>query len=106
MSLPEKDLRKLAAAMSRLQRHRGPDWSGVYSQTLTVGDASTTTALAHERLAIVDPISGEQPLFARDDDSLILVVNGEIYNHKALRADFADEHTFRTEVRTDTLMLS
>lgn len=71
------DLRVLAVELSRRQRHRGPDWSGVY-----VDDGAV---LVHERLAIVDPASGAQPLRSRDGH-LALAVNGEIYNHRELRA--------------------
>ena len=97
--LPEKELRKLAAAMSLVQRHRGPDWSGVFSHTRTssVTAASSTVALAHERLAIVDPTSGEQPLYAREDNLLVLVVNGEIYNHEAMRSGEFAAFPFRTK---------
>ncbi len=69
-------LRRQALELSRHQRHRGPDWSGVY-----VDDGAI---LVHERLAIVDPASGAQPLRSRDG-ALALAVNGEIYNHVALR---------------------
>ncbi|SEK55528.1 asparagine synthase B [Rhodococcus maanshanensis] len=70
-------LRVQAVELSRRQRHRGPDWSGVF-----VGDGAI---LVHERLAIVDPASGSQPLRSRDGH-LALAVNGEIYNHRELRA--------------------
>ena len=63
--------------MAKCIRHRGPDWSGMYTHPHTI--------LAHERLAIVDPASGKQPLFSADK-KLVLAVNGEIYNHHALRA--------------------
>lgn len=69
-------LRRQALELSRRQRHRGPDWSGVH-----VDDGAI---LVHERLAIVDPASGAQPLHSRDG-ALVLAVNGEIYNHRALR---------------------
>ncbi len=81
-----KGLRERAVAMARLLRHRGPDWSGVYSDDRAI--------LAHERLAIVDVEHGAQPLTSRDD-ALVLAVNGEIYNHKALRAELA-EFPFKT----------
>lgn len=77
---PDEDLSALrvrAVELSRRQRHRGPDWSGVY-----VGEGAI---LVHERLAIVDPASGAQPLRSRDGH-LALAVNGEIYNHRDLRA--------------------
>lgn len=69
-------LRPAVLAMSKKIRHRGPDWSGIYSDDHAI--------LAHERLAIVDPQSGGQPLLS-DDGQLILAVNGEIYNHQNLR---------------------
>ncbi|WP_206663634.1 asparagine synthase B [Prescottella subtropica] len=69
-------LRAHAVELSRRQRHRGPDWSGVF--------ADDGAILVHERLAIVDPASGAQPLRSRDG-RLALAVNGEIYNHRELR---------------------
>ncbi|HEY4143633.1 asparagine synthase B [Pinirhizobacter sp.] len=77
-------LRSLALQMSQRQRHRGPDWSGVF-----VDDGAI---LVHERLAIVDPASGAQPLRSRDG-ALALAVNGEIYNHRELRSDSAYDFT-------------
>ena len=77
-------LRSLAVQMSQRQRHRGPDWSGVF-----VDDGAI---LVHERLAIVDPASGAQPLRSRDGE-LALAVNGEIYNHRELRADSTYDFT-------------
>src|SRR5574344_321720 len=73
--------------MSSRIRHRGPDWSGVYS-----GDRRM---LAHERLAIVYPLSGGQPLYS-PDRKLVLAVNGEIYNHLAIRARIGNEYEFQT----------
>ncbi|MGO4700505.1 asparagine synthase B [Dyella sp. 2RAB6] len=70
-------LRRQALELSQRQRHRGPDWSGVFVDAGVI--------LVHERLAIVDPASGSQPLRSRDE-SLALAVNGEIYNHRELRA--------------------
>ena len=70
-------IRKMAIRQSRLIRHRGPDWSGVYSHPRAV--------LAHERLSIVDVNTGAQPLFSQDGQQ-VLAVNGEIYNHRKLRA--------------------
>ncbi|MGN6519004.1 MAG: asparagine synthase B [Dokdonella sp.] len=77
-------LRARALELSQRQRHRGPDWSGVYVDTGVI--------LVHERLAIVDPASGAQPLRSRDD-TLALAVNGEIYNHGELRAEHAYDYT-------------
>jgi len=73
--------------MAKTVRHRGPDWSGIY--------AGDNAVMGHERLAIVDPASGKQPLFS-EDNTLVLAANGEIYNHRELRAQFEDRYTFRT----------
>ncbi len=81
------ELRKKALKMSQKIRHRGPDWSGIY-----VGGSAI---LAHERLSIVDPQSGQQPLYAPDRKQ-VLAVNGEIYNHRDLRAEYADRYQFQT----------
>jgi asparagine synthase (glutamine-hydrolysing) len=77
----------LALALSARQRHRGPDWSGVYADDHAV--------LAHERLAIVDPESGAQPLRSADG-RLALAVNGEIYNHRELQAALTVPYDFQT----------
>ena len=69
-------LRPQLLEMAKQLRHRGPDWSGIYSRTEAI--------LAHERLAIVDPASGKQPLFSPDGNT-VLAANGEIYNHRDLR---------------------
>ncbi len=74
--------------MSKKIRHRGPDWSGIYSDDKTI--------MAHERLAIVDPTSGQQPLFS-SDRRFVLAANGEIYNHKELREQFKDTYEFQTK---------
>lgn len=79
-------LRPEILEMSRKIRHRGPDWSGYFSHPAAI--------LAHERLAIVDPKSGRQPLFS-PDEQIVLAVNGEIYNHLELRAEFP-EYEFQT----------
>ena len=78
--------RKRIIRLSQRLRHRGPDWSGVEVQDKAI--------LAHERLAIIDPESGHQPLLD-DTKELVLCVNGEIYNYKQLRAEFPD-YPFRT----------
>ena len=80
-------LRPQVLEMSKKIRHRGPDWSGIYSDEKTV--------MAHERLAIVDPASGQQPLFS-EDKKLVLAANGEIYNHRALRKQFNGSYNFQT----------
>ena len=82
-----ESLRRKALEMSKKIRHRGPDWSGIY-----VGKSAI---LCHERLSIVDPQSGGQPLFSPDRKQ-ILAVNGEIYNHRDLRKHFADTYPFAT----------
>ena len=81
------ELRQKALRMSGKIRHRGPDWSGIY----TGGSA----ILAHERLAIVDPESGRQPLFSPDNKH-VLAVNGEIYNHRELRRQYEGKYEFMT----------
>jgi asparagine synthase (glutamine-hydrolysing) len=80
-------LRPQVLEMSKKIRHRGPDWSGIYSDEKTV--------MAHERLAIVDPASGQQPLFSADK-KLVLAANGEIYNHRELRKQFNGTYNFQT----------
>jgi asparagine synthase (glutamine-hydrolysing) len=81
-------LRKQALQMSKIQRHRGPDWSGIY-----VNDKAI---LAHERLAIVDIENGAQPLLSKDRN-LVLSINGEIYNHKELEKNLSKPYEFLTE---------
>jgi len=80
-------LRETALEMSKLMRHRGPDWSGIY--------ATDRAILAHERLSIVDVDNGAQPLFNIDKTN-VLAVNGEIYNHKELGKDYPD-YPFQTK---------
>ena len=82
-----KALREKALRMSQKIRHRGPDWSGVY--------CGGSAILAHERLSIVDPESGGQPLFSPDRKQ-ILAVNGEIYNHQDIRRRYAGHYDFQT----------
>lgn len=81
------ELRRKALQMSQKIRHRGPDWSGIY--------CGGSAILAHERLSIVDPESGGQPLFSPDKKQ-VLAVNGEIYNHQDIRAEFAGRYPFQT----------
>ncbi|MGN1046755.1 MAG: asparagine synthase B, partial [Candidatus Cryptobacteroides sp.] len=87
MKDPAVDWRTKALKMSAKIRHRGPDWSGIF--------ADGNCILAHERLAIVDPLSGGQPLYS-EDGSKVLAVNGEIYNHQAIRKELAGEYNFKT----------
>ena len=81
------ELRQKALQMSRKIRHRGPDWSGIY--------CGGSAILAHERLAIVDPKSGRQPLMS-PDGKVALAVNGEIYNHRDIRRRYAGRYAFMT----------
>ena len=85
--LPEWETRQKVLQMSSRIRHRGPDWSGVY--------CSAHCTLAHERLAIVDPFSGSQPLYSPEGKQ-VLAVNGEIYNHREIRERFRGKYAFRT----------
>ena len=78
-------LRSTALECSRLLRHRGPDWSGIYT--------SENAILVHERLAIVDTEHGAQPLY-NEDKTHVLAVNGEIYNHKALASNLTVDYQF------------
>ncbi|HOJ38019.1 MAG TPA: asparagine synthase B [Ignavibacteriales bacterium] len=82
-----ESLRQQALDMSKRLRHRGPDWSGIF--------ASDKAILAHERLAIVDPQSGKQPLYTKDG-KVVLAVNGEIYNHRELRKTLKKPYEFLT----------
>ena len=88
-------LRPQVLEMSKIIRHRGPDWSGVFSNDKAI--------LAHERLAIVDPASGKQPLFT-EDKSLVLAANGEIYNHRDLRKQFEGKYKFLTESDCEVIL--
>ena len=81
------ELRQKALSMAKKIRHRGPDWSGIY--------CGGSAILAHERLSIVDPQSGGQPLYSSDGKK-ILAVNGEIYNHRDIRAKYAGRYDFKT----------
>ena len=82
-----QELRKKALEMAKKIRHRGPDWSGIY--------CGGSAILAHERLSIVDPQSGGQPLYSPDKKQ-ILAVNGEIYNHREIRERFKGRYEFQT----------
>jgi len=89
------ELRPQVLEMSKKIRHRGPDWSGIHSDTNAI--------LAHERLAIVDPTSGKQPLYS-EDKKLILAANGEIYNHRELRKQFEGKYNFQTESDCEVIL--
>lgn len=88
-------LRPRALAMAKKIRHRGPDWSGIY--------CSDKAILAHERLAIVDPQSGQQPLYSQDGD-VVLAVNGEIYNHLEIRERQAGTYQFKTKSDCEVIL--
>ncbi|MGX9418986.1 asparagine synthase B [Vibrio sp. RC27] len=88
-------LRPIALEMSKKLRHRGPDWSGIYS--------SERAILAHERLAIVGVNSGAQPLVSPNGKH-ILAVNGEIYNHKEIRERYKDKYEFQTDSDCEVIL--
>lgn len=89
-----ENLRKQVLKMSKEIRHRGPDWSGIFSCDKAI--------LAHERLAIIDPQSGRQPLMSKDG-KLALSVNGEIYNHRQLRKELP-EYEFLTHSDCEVIL--
>jgi len=91
----DDQLRQQVLGMSKKVRHRGPDWSGIYCNEKAV--------LAHERLAIVDPISGGQPLIS-EDGNLILAVNGEIYNHESIRETLEANYAFQTKSDSEVIL--
>tara|TARA_R110000823_G_scaffold315579_1_gene448299 strand:+ start:85154 stop:86821 length:1668 start_codon:yes stop_codon:yes gene_type:complete len=91
---PSEALRLQVLSMAKCIRHRGPDWSGIFSNDKAI--------MAHERLAIVDPTSGKQPLFS-SDGNLVLAANGEIYNHMALRKQFKD-YEFQTKSDCEVIL--
>ena len=88
LKVKPESLRTQVLQMSKKIRHRGPDWSGIYCGEKAI--------IAHERLSIVDPSSGKQPLYSRDK-KLVLGVNGEIYNHRQLRSKLKEEYDFQTQ---------
>ncbi|WP_282179288.1 asparagine synthase B [Maribacter stanieri] len=88
-------LRPQLLEMSKKIRHRGPDWSGIYADDKAI--------LAHERLAIVDPASGKQPLLS-PNGKLVLAANGEIYNHRELRKQFEGKYDFQTESDCEVIL--
>jgi len=89
------DLRPQILEMSKKVRHRGPDWSGIFSNEKAI--------LAHERLSIVDPQSGKQPLFSKDGN-LVLSVNGEIYNHNEIRKAYEGKYEFLTKSDCEVIL--
>lgn len=92
---PSEDLRPQLLTMAKCLRHRGPDWSGIFSNKKAI--------MAHERLAIVDPTSGKQPLFS-EDKKLVLAANGEIYNHMELRKQFEGKYNFQTKSDCEVIL--
>lgn len=92
---PGSALRQQVLGMAKTVRHRGPDWSGIYCGGKVV--------MAHERLSIVDPASGGQPLYS-NDRKLILAVNGEIYNHREIRERYAGSYEFQTQSDCEVIL--
>ena len=92
---PVDELRPQILNLSKKIRHRGPDWSGIYSNDNAI--------LAHERLAIVDPASGRQPLYSKDG-KLVLAVNGEIYNHQEIRRRLEGSYEFLTKSDCEVIL--
>lgn len=90
-----KELRPQILKMSKKIRHRGPDWSGIFSCDRAI--------MAHERLSIVDPESGGQPLYSKDG-KLVLAVNGEIYNHQEIRNRMGDSYEFLTHSDCEVIL--
>jgi len=95
LKVPAQDLRPQVLQMSKKIRHRGPDWSGIFSCDKAI--------LSHERLSIVDPESGQQPLYSKDG-KLVLAVNGEIYNHLEIRERIGDTYEFLTHSDCEVIL--
>jgi asparagine synthase (glutamine-hydrolysing) len=95
LKLNHAELKATVLKMSKKLRHRGPDWSGIFSCEKAI--------LAHERLSIVDPQSGRQPLYSKDKN-LILSVNGEIYNHQEIRKRYENSYEFLTHSDCEVIL--
>jgi asparagine synthase (glutamine-hydrolysing) len=95
LKVPAQELRPQVLKMSKKIRHRGPDWSGIFSCDKAI--------LSHERLSIVDPESGQQPLYSKDG-KLVLAVNGEIYNHLEIRDRIGDSYEFMTHSDCEVIL--
>jgi asparagine synthase (glutamine-hydrolysing) len=95
LKVSHMDLKASVLKMSKKVRHRGPDWSGIFCCEKAI--------LAHERLSIVDPQSGRQPLYSKDRN-LILAVNGEIYNHQEIRKRYEDSYEFLTHSDCEVIL--
>jgi asparagine synthase (glutamine-hydrolysing) len=90
-----EQLRPQILTMSKIIRHRGPDWSGIFTHSKAI--------MAHERLAIVDPTSGKQPIYSADG-RYVLAVNGEIYNHKQIRKRYEGKYNFQTQSDSEVII--
>lgn len=95
LKVKSQDLRSQVLGMSKKVRHRGPDWSGIYCGEKAI--------IAHERLSIVDPQSGGQPLY-NNSRKLILGVNGEIYNHRDIRKQYGAQYEFMTQSDCEVIL--
>lgn len=95
LKVSHQELKPTVLKMSKRVRHRGPDWSGIFSCEKAI--------LAHERLSIVDPQSGRQPLYSKDKN-LILAVNGEIYNHQEIRKRYERTYEFQTHSDCEVIL--
>lgn len=93
--VPTQEMKSKVLDMAKSLRHRGPDWSGMFMDDKVI--------MAHERLAIVDPQSGGQPILSADGQ-LVLAANGEIYNHKELREELQDEYDFQTQSDCEVIL--
>jgi asparagine synthase (glutamine-hydrolysing) len=89
------ELKPSLLKMSKKLRHRGPDWSGIFCNEKAI--------LTHERLSIVDPKSGGQPLIS-SDGNLVLAINGEIYNHQEIRKRYEGSYEFRTNSDCEVIL--
>lgn len=95
LKVNQAELKPIVLKMSKKLRHRGPDWSGIFSCEKAI--------LAHERLSVVDPQSGRQPLYSKDKN-LILSVNGEIYNHQEIRKKYENSYEFLTHSDCEVIL--
>lgn len=95
LKISAEELRPQILEMSKKIRHRGPDWSGIH--------CGENAILAHERLAIVDPTSGQQPLYS-EDGRYVLAANGEIYNHREIRKTYEGKYNFQTESDCEAIL--
>ncbi len=95
LKINHMELRTTVLKMSKKVRHRGPDWSGIFYCEKAI--------LAHERLSVVDPESGRQPLYSKDRN-LILAVNGEIYNHQEIRKSYENSYEFQTHSDCEVIL--